>query len=230
MPGRLDGNAPDGFRLDGNAIDALALNGNVFWDKSGVPVIRSLAVVPPRKTIGDTGGTIAVEVSASGATSGRLTETRLAENVARGVIVSPDGSAFNTAQGNTVSFVQPNPEQNARYLLELANTNGVAVRTVDFLWGRIPTITTWTWGSFHQGQGLAAPDTVLLSWAVTGAVPAATLDITPSIAFHPGTQQSGRHLLTRDRQRFAGRSETLTLTARNAFGTVSQALTVSWPS
>ena len=230
MPGRLDGNAPDGVRLDGRAIDALALDGNVFWDKTGVPVIRSLAVRPARKTIGDTGGSIAVEVSATGATSGRLTESRLADDVARGIIVSPDGSAFNTPQGSSVSFIQPNPEQNARYLLELANTNGVAVATADFLWGRIPTITTWTWGSFHQGQGLAAPDTVLLSWAVTGAVPAASIDIAPSIAFHPGSQQSGRHQLTRDRQRFAGRRETLTLTARNAFGSVSARTTIDWGS
>ena len=230
MPLYLDGDLVAEVRVGSALADALFLDGARVWEPGGVPTIRSLAVSPQRKTIGDTGGTISVTVSATGATSGKLTEFRLADNVARGVIVSPDGSAFNTAPGNSVSFVQPNPEQNARYLLELANANGVAVQAVEFQWGRIATIATWTWGSFHQGQGLAAPDTVLLRWSVTGAVPDANIDITPSIAFHPGMQQSGQHLLTRDRQRFAGRMETLTLRASNAFGAVTRALTVDWGS
>ena len=230
MPLYLDGTLVDEVRVGGRLQDAVFVDGRRVWEKGGVPIIRTLAVSPARKTIGDTGGSIAVEVAASGATSGKLTETRLADGTARGVLISPDGSAFNTPQGSSVSFVQPNPQQNARYLLELANANGVAVQTAEFLWGRIPTIATWSWGSFHQGQGLAAPDTVLLTWAVTGAVPAASIDITPSIAYHPGAQQSGSRLLTRDRQRHAGRNETLTLTARNAFGSVSRQLTVNWPS
>ena len=216
---------------DGVEYTAAYVDGVPVLLPGGVPVVRSFTINHPRLTIGTTIDRIALMVAASGATRGTLTET-LADGSRRTLATQGQaGVSFNSAAGQSLSFVEERPDQSAHYVLSLGNANGVVTEFVDFEYGRAPSIAYWRNAGFRQGA-LATPDQVLLQWSVTGAVPPATVSITTSrgagqFHFHPGVQQSGEYAYSRVG---AVETELLRLTASNSFGTVHADLTVHWPS
>ena len=227
MPLYVENQQPSAIFVDGNPVASVRVDGTAFWEEGGVPVVETFRLDPDKLTIGDTRGTVSLVVASSGATSGTLTAYPEGQQP---YVVATGAGAFTTQPGQEVSFVTPNPQRNTHYTLALTNANGTTIRQADFLWGRLPSITTWAWGDFHQGLTGRTPDSVLLTWAVTGAVPLATLDVIPTIHYHPGMRQSGSYRLSRDRQRHSSASEPLSLVASNAFGTVRSTLTIAWPS
>lgn len=222
-----DGTLVTGVYVDGTEIEAIYVDGDIVYEVGGLPVIRWFAVAPDKLTIGDSTANLSLTVGASGATSGSITR-HLDDGTDSVVRTDSTGAAFNSVSG-TVPFTTPNPRQNAHYALRLANANGSIVAHADFLWGRIPTIGYFRTAGFRQGIAGITVDSFLLEWSVTGAVPAANLDITTTrpagFHYHPGAVQTGSYRYSRQ----GAGDETLTLTATNAFGAVSQDLAINWP-
>ena len=220
----------DAVYLPGSIVAAQGWQGEtLFFQAGGVPVVRQFSISPDMVTIGDT-GSVSITVACSGVTSGTLTE-HLADGTT--AVVATQGAAgvdFNTDPGQTVAFQRPRPTQNAHYSLHLTNVDGSVSATATYTYGRRPTIAYFRQAGFRQGISGVTPDSVLLEWSVTGAVPAAAIDIETTrpagFHFHPGTQQSGSYRYSRQ----GAGAETLTLTAGNTFGGVSQTLAIDWPA
>ena len=238
MTSRYNGSAIRNAYHNGQQVKGIYWNGNPVYTIAGLPTVDAFSLSTNRRTIGTPQTSFFIRLQASGSVyaAGRVNrlEEILADGTRRTIAeATATRNEFNT-QGNQVSFGYLTPMQNAQYVLTLSNANGSIVRTLQFYYGRIATISTWTATQFRQGTSVPRIDTILLTWDVTGAVPAADIDITTnrggagsSINFHPQKQQSGRYSYTRVGGT-ANTSEQLTLTAANVFGRVSQELTVAW--
>ena len=118
------------------------------------------------------------------------------------------------------------PVVDARFVLMATNVNLIpTIVSADYWYGLPPRIVQWAVLGYRQGIAGHTPDQALLAWNVADAHPLAEIDVTPSIHYHPGRQQSGRHWYSRVGARA---SEVLRLTATNVFATVHSDLTVRW--
>ena len=208
---RYNGRLLTGLYYNGRSLNNLYYNGRKVWSRGGAPAISAFTVTPDKLLDSESRSTITLTFAVANSTSNTITET-LADGTIRNVPLSGQVTVIDT------------PTQTARYRLVCRNINGTSTRTVTFYRGNLPDITTWTWGGFRQGIGAITPDSVLLTWAATGN-PRPTLEISPSINYHPPTL-SGNYRLSRVG---AATSQTLALGATNVFGTVWSSLTINWP-
>ena len=228
---RVDGVLPRNVYMDGVQSRGVYLDGDAVWLPTGYPVAPArFHCSPARLTIGSaTQMSVVLENSQAGLTAASLVE-RLADGSTR--TIDSTVSGLTTPAGSSESFPFPggNPGQDATYTLRLTNVNGTAAFTAPFTWGRAPTVTSFTASQFHQGILGITPDSILLEWNVTGAVPAAFVSLATDnpagFHFHPGYAQSGYYRYSRQGTHTP---ETVTLAASNVFGSVSATAAIRWP-
>ena len=220
---------------DGARARGVYLDGNPVWLPAGLPPAPVVFEVTPDQVQSDAvPATIAIRFQRPqiAAVASRLTSASLTEHLADGAtrVIADTVAELSTPAGSSESFLSSPPSQDAHYVLEMANVNGRVIYTRDYHYGLRPTIAYFRSGGFRQGVSGITPNAVLIEWSVTGAQPPADLDITtdrPSgFHYHPQRIQSGSYRYSQ--QGAAGR-ETLTLTARNLFATVSRQLVIEWP-
>ena len=197
------------------------------WQRAGAPVLGLTCT--PDKVRSDVGAqpTLDLSLSIAGVDARGAALTVVPAHLAPNGVV---GSGFTNTGGNRISQRFQAPTENARFVLFGENVNDVpATVSVDYYYGLPPRITRFDAVDFQQGIAGHTPDSFLLRWTVADASPAAVVSITttrPSgFHFHPGSRPSGEYRYSRQ----GAGGETLTLTAVNVFGTVSQDLVLRWP-
>ena len=215
---------------NGTPLKGIYVDGAPAWLATGLPTApERFECVPAQATItpGGVDVSVALRNTQTGITAGSLVET-LADGTR--TVITSDHTQLTTTGPNSVSFRQDERMQSATYTLTLTNTSGTSVFTTRFTYGRAPTIEGFTATQFHQGILGLTPDSILLSWNVTDAVPAADVAITTDnpagFHYHPLKTQVGTYRYSRQGTHTP---ETFTLTASNVFGSTTATAVVRWP-
>ena len=219
----------DDIYIEGVDQDQLFVGGALVYQKGGLPG-GSVRVEPDKRVVGDA-LSVVVTYEPDGILTGGTLE-RIRPDGLRTVFLhlNTDARAGDPTRSSPTVYADsavPDMVGTTRYLVVPVNANGTSVLEADFERGSPPAITTWQWSGFQQGIFGRDPDTVLLTWGVTGD-PAPNIEFTSSagaVHYHPGTKASGTTRYTRIGVRV---DERLTLTATNIFGAVSQTITIPW--
>lgn len=191
------------------------------FQRAGAPSL-SLRLDPDKHRSDAAQAPMRIYVGVSGANQSGATLTVVPAEVA----ATPFPHFPNQAPGQTVFQAFQTPVVNTRFVLMAVNVNLIpTVVSADYWYGLPPRIARWAVLGYRQGIAGHTPDQALLEWDVRDASPAAEIDVSPTIHYHPGRQQSGRYWYSR----VGGRtSETLRLTATNVFAAVHSDLTLRW--
>lgn len=225
MAAQDEGQLIRGIHDEGDNVFEVFDNGESVFQTGGLPRLVHFSVDPTQGLVSDTIQTLSVQVETGGTlTGGSLTEYISGQSPN---VLESDYRQLITPPGASVQYLTPFPRRDVHFALVLSNSNGTVARTLDWFYGSAPVITHWGWSQYRQGGIGRLPDSVLISWTVTG-IPAPTLTVMPTIHYRLPSL-SGSYRLTRDGNRSAEFNEILTLGAENRFGSVAAQLVIPWP-
>ena len=207
----------------GREISKRYFGSTLVFARAGLPQFTSFTIAPDHVSAGADPVTPTLTWQESGGTSFELTG---------------NGVAIPVSTGTNTKLIEPAPTQDVVYVGKVLNAFGNVERQVEFLYNTSgANVANFTAGavSTHQGPSYELGH-VVLQIGITGhPFPTLSMPLPANVTENRRPQSvitEANPIGTVTVSRFLSahpRTDTLTLTAQNRFGTHSRSVTIQWP-